>query len=83
MFTSLALSALMSLAGPAASTPTNTLCPVMGNAVTPGKSPIVKVNGREYYICCPGCRSDLEKTPGKYLNKDGTPKNAKAPAAAK
>lgn len=77
MLTPLFFSALAILASPAASAPTNTICPVLGNAVTPGKSPIVTVRGRQYYICCPGCDAKLIKNPDKYLEKDGTPKNAK------
>lgn len=57
--------------------PTNTICPVLGNPVTPGKSTIVKVRGREYYLCCPGCKAKLEAHPDQYLEKDGTPKNAR------
>jgi len=76
MLTPFVFTALLSLAGPAAEGPTNTICPVMGNAVTPGKSPIVKVRGRQYYVCCAGCAPKLEKDPDKYLDKDGRPKNA-------
>ncbi|MBL0312580.1 MAG: TRASH domain-containing protein [Holophagaceae bacterium] len=77
MLTPLVFSALIALAGPATAAPTNTICPVLGNAVTPGKSPIVTVRGRQYYICCPGCDAKLIKNPDQYLEKDGTPKNAK------
>ena len=62
---------------PAVKPATNTKCPVMGDKVDPRKSPKVVVKGQEYYICCSGCKGTLEKDPGKYLNKDGTPKNAK------
>ena len=57
--------------------PTNTLCPVLGNPVTPGKSAIVKVRGHAYYVCCADCKAKLEAHPDQYLEKDGTPKNAK------
>ena len=83
MFTTLVFSALVTLASPTAGAPTNTICPVLGNAVTPGKSAIVKVKGHEYYICCAGCDTTLVKDPDKYLDKDGTPKNAKSKAAPK
>jgi len=76
MFTPLVFSALITLAGPTAAAPTNTICPVLGKAVTPGKSPVVTVKGRQYYICCPGCDDKLVKDPDKYLDKDGRPKNA-------
>ena len=56
--------------------PTNTLCPVLGNPVTPGKSAIVKVRGHAYYVCCADCKAKLEAHPAKYLAKDGTPLNA-------
>jgi YHS domain-containing protein len=83
MLTTFVLAALMATApsgDPAPSTaktaPTNTICPVLGSTVTPGKSPIVTVKGRQYYICCPGCDTKLIKNPDKYLDKDGRPKNA-------
>lgn len=56
--------------------PTNTLCPVLGHAVTPGKSPTVTVRGRAYYLCCAGCDAKLLAKPDQYLNRDGSPKNA-------
>jgi len=63
---------------------TNVVCPVLGLKVTE-KSKTVVVRGQEYYICCPGdCDTKLAKDPGKYLNEDGTtknaPKNEKKPA---
>lgn len=60
---------------------TNTICPVLGGKVTE-KSKTVVVRGREYRLCCAGCDANLLKNPGKYLEKDGTPKNA-AKAAEK
>ena len=57
-------------------TPTNTLCPVLGNKVN-AKSPTVVVRGRTYAICCAGCDTQLLKSPDTYLEKDGRPKNAK------
>jgi YHS domain-containing protein len=72
------LFALIVLAAPAAKPipATNTTCPVLGGKVTE-KSKLVTVRGREYRICCPGCDTTLLKDPDKYLQKDGTPKNAK------
>ena len=69
---------LMILAAPAAKTlpATNTVCPVLGGKVTE-KSKTVAVRGREYRICCAGCDTTIMKNPDKYLEKDGTPKNAK------
>ena len=74
------LLSLVLLAAPAAkpAPATNTVCPVLGGKVTPGKSPKVVVRGQEYYLCCPGCDKNLLADPDKYLEKDGTPKNAKA-----
>lgn len=57
---------------------TNTHCPVMGGKVNPAKGPRVVVRGQEYILCCPGCDKKLAENPDKYLDADGTPKNAKA-----
>jgi YHS domain-containing protein len=35
------------------------------------------VRGQEYFLCCKGCDKKLQADPDKYLEKDGTPKNAK------
>jgi len=86
MLTTLVLAALTAVApggGSAKTAPNNTICPVLGHAVTPGKSPVVTVRGRAYYICCTGCDTKLAKNPDQYLQKDGTPKNAKGKGAAK
>ena len=66
------------LAGPASkpAPATNTVCPVLGGKVTE-KSKTVVVKDREYRLCCAGCDTKLLKDPAKYLEKDGTPKNAK------
>jgi hypothetical protein len=71
------LLALTILAAPAVKPATNTVCPVLGNKVSPGKSPKVTVRGQDYLLCCAGCDTKLAKDPDKYLDKDGTPKNAK------
>jgi hypothetical protein len=72
------LLALAMLATPAAkpAPATNTACPVLGGKVSE-KSKTVVVRDREYRICCAGCDTTLLKNPDKYLQKDGTPKNAK------
>jgi hypothetical protein len=69
---------LLILAAPAAKPvpATNSACPVLGGKVTE-KSKTVAVRGREYRICCAGCDTQLLKNPDKFLEKDGTPKNAK------
>lgn len=63
-------------ASPQAKPATNTKCPVLGGKVTE-KSKTVAVRGQEYRLCCAGCDTTLLKNPDKYLEKDGTPKNAK------
>ena len=68
--------ALLAAPQPAAKPATNTLCPVMGDKVT-AKGPKAIVAGQEYLLCCGGCKDKLEKHPEQYLEKDGTPKNAK------
>lgn len=74
-----ALALVSALAAPQADAPkpaTNTKCPVMGGKVNPSK-PKVVVRGQEYLLCCKGCDKKLLADPDKYLEKDGTPKNAK------
>jgi YHS domain-containing protein len=87
MFNTLILTALMATApvgdSPTKGAPTNTICPVRGHQVTPGKSPTVTVRGHQYYLCCSECDVLLIKNPDQYLEKDGTPKNAKATGAPK
>jgi YHS domain-containing protein len=63
-------------ASPQAKPATNTKCPVLGGKVTE-KSKTVAVRGQEYRLCCGGCDTTLLKNPDKYLEKDGTPRNAK------
>jgi YHS domain-containing protein len=63
-------------ASPQTKPATNTKCPVLGGKVTE-KSKTVAVRGQEYRLCCGGCDTTLLKNPDKYLEKDGTPKNAK------
>ena len=72
------LLALSILAAPAAKPvpATNTTCPVLGGKVSASSKTVV-VRGREYRLCCAGCDTDLLKHPDKYLEKDGTPKNAR------
>ena len=63
-------------AAPAPKPATNTICPVAGGKVD-AKSKTVVVRGQTYRLCCPGCDAKLKAEPDKYLEKDGTPKNAK------
>lgn len=70
------LFALAVTASPQVKSATNTACPVLGGKVSE-QSKTVAVRGHEYRLCCAGCDSTLLKNPDKYLEKDGTPKNAK------
>lgn len=70
------LLSLLMLAAPAGKPATNTTCPVLGGKVSE-KSKTVVVRGQEYRICCAGCDTKMLKDPDKYLEKNGTPKNAK------
>lgn len=61
---------------PAPKPATNTICPVCGGKVD-AKSKTVVVRGQAYRLACAGCDAKLKADPDKYLEKDGTPKNAK------
>lgn len=63
-------------ATPQARPATNAKCPVLGGKVTE-KSKTVVVRGQTYRLCCGGCDAQLLKDPDKFLEKDGTPKNAR------
>ena len=71
---SLLLSAIVLAGDPTPAS--NTQCPTCPMKVS-DKSPAVAVRGRSYRVCCMDCGKDLQKNPDKYLEKDGTPKNAK------
>jgi hypothetical protein len=72
------LLALSLLAAPVAkpAPASNTICPVLGGKVSASSKTVV-VRGHEYRLCCAGCDTDLLKDPDKYLEKDGTPRNAR------
>ena len=55
---------------------TNTLCPVMGREVMPGRDREVVIRGNYYLVCCDGCGPEMSKHYDKYLDKDGLPLNA-------
>ena len=55
---------------------TNTLCPVMGESVKPGKHREVVVGGNLYLVCHDTCGPELAEHKEKYLDKDGRPLNA-------
>ena len=55
---------------------TNTKCPVLGGPTDAGSMTVV-VRGQAYRLCCPGCAAELPAHPDKYLQPDGSPRNAK------
>ncbi len=75
--TPLLVPVLMLAADPAPAPATNSQCPTCPMKVS-DKSPAVAVRGRLYRVCCMDCGKDLQKNADKYLEKDGSPKNAKA-----
>jgi hypothetical protein len=64
------------VAAPSPKPATNLKCPVLGSP-TDAKSETVVVRGQTYRVCCSMCPPLLTANPDKYLNKDGTPKNAR------
>lgn len=53
----------------------NSICPVMGQPVKPGRDREVVIRGNYYLVCCDGCGPDMADNPDKYLDKEGRPKN--------
>lgn len=45
----------------------NTVCPVLGTNVTPGKSLTVEHDGVLYNVCCPACIDVFRNDPYKYI----------------
>jgi YHS domain-containing protein len=72
------LLSLAVLAAPAAKPipATNTKDPVCKMTVD-AKATTVTVRGHDYRVCSKHCGEALQKDPEKYLEKDGTLKNAK------
>lgn len=54
---------------------TNTICPVMGNPVKPGRDREVVVGGEYYLVCCDSCGPEMAEHKAKYLDKEGKPLN--------
>lgn len=54
---------------------TNTICPVMGEAVTPGHDREVVIRGHYYLVCCGGCGPEMSEHYDKYLDQEGRPLN--------
>lgn len=56
---------------------TSARCPVCGSDIPIGKGSKVTVRNREYRVDDGACGEALAANPDKYLEPDGTPKNAK------
>lgn len=54
---------------------TNTICPVMGRPVKPGRDREVVIRGGYYLVCCDGCGPAMSEQYDKYLDKEGVPLN--------
>ena len=46
----------------------NTVCPVMGTKVAPGRSLTVEYKGKLYNVCCPICVKEFKQDPAKYAD---------------
>lgn len=44
-----------------------TICPVMEGAIN--KAIFTEYQGKKVYFCCPGCKTEFEKDPEKYIAK--------------
>jgi YHS domain-containing protein len=45
--------------------------PVCGRKINPNKAYVkLKYDGEIYYLCCPLCQSEFEKTPKKYVEQN-------------
>ena len=62
---------------PASAPAANTICPVCGKSIEPGQGTRLTIRGREYAVDDKACSDELMANPDKYLDPDGTPKNAK------
>jgi hypothetical protein len=56
---------------------TTTVCPVCGKTIQPGMGTKISIRGREYTVDETTCSDQLMADPDKYLEPDGTPKNAR------
>ena len=54
---------------------TNTICPVMGREVKPGRDREVVIRGNYYLVCCDGCGPAISEHYDQYLDKEGRPHN--------
>jgi hypothetical protein len=53
----------------------NTICPVMGEAVKPVNDQEVDIRGNHFLVCCDGCGQELTEHYDKYIDQDGAPRN--------
>ena len=63
-------------ASPQARPATNSVCPVCASEVY-RDSRTTAVGSQNYRLCCGECGKSLAKQPETYLEKDGTPRNAR------
>ncbi len=54
---------------------TNTICPVMGQPVRPGRDREVVIRGNYYLVCCDGCGPEMSAHYDKYCDEEGRPLN--------
>lgn len=47
----------------------NTICPISGKKVVPGKEAKVEYNGKVYNLCCSMCEKDFKKDPEAAIKK--------------
>ena len=49
---------------------TKAYCPVTGDSFTVHKqTPVVQYKGERYYMCCPGCDTEFQKDPERYIKQ--------------
>lgn len=52
---------------------TRAFCPVTADSFTVHKqTPVVQYKGERYYMCCPGCDTEFQKDPEKYIKQMAT-----------
>lgn len=53
-------------------------CPVTGDSFTVHEqTPVVQYKGKRYYMCCPGCDTEFQKDPERYIKKMETTEHHK------
>jgi YHS domain-containing protein len=61
----------------------NTICPIMGLAVSVDSPDKVEYNGKIYNLCCPGCKAAFLKDPQAALKKLAAAEPAAASVSGK